>query len=426
MRRQVGSVMLARLLGMGLVFFSQVFLARHMTVEAFGVLVYLLSVVALAGLVAKFGLDTTAMRFVPSYRAQQAPSLLLGLVISIMVFVGLFGTAIYFALGQAVEQFSLLSQDYATYLPLLFGLLPMLPMQNLTAAILRGFEAQVWAELVDTTLRYCFVLVGLMFLLVSEHTVDVRSVLYVYTIATALCLLFGLSMILRQWPRDLRSRTAQLRLVEWGQAGAALTLTGGLYLLMNQADLLMLGQLADPENVGRYAVASRLTGIVGIGLGVVVIVVAPKLSAVYGRGGERSEMQALLNSAARLTFAIIALGASVLVLFGQSLLQIFGAEFLPAYVPLLILTSSRVVEAFAGPAGQLLAMVGLHNLVASLLIAPAVLNIALNAYLIPLYGESGAALSTLISAIVWNALLLVVSQRKLGLDPSLISAFGSK
>ena len=419
--RQISGVMLARILGLGLVFVSQVVLARKLSIEEFGVVVYLLTILATAGLVAKFGLDTVALRFVSTYRAQQAFGPLKGIIISTLFFVGVFGSVVYIGLVQVTNYFGILSENYTPYIPLLLGLLPLLPLQNLIASILRGFDAQLWAELVDTSLRYFSILIGLTVLWLSDLRTDVGSVLFIYTGATALSVLFGLGVILRQWPKQAIRVRSELRLQEWGSAGAALWLSGGLYMLMNQADLLMLGQMGEPENVGRYAVASRLTGLVGMALGSVMIVVAPKLSAIHGRNEDRAEMQNLLTSAARITFILIMIGASILVIFGKPLLSIFGREFLPAYTPLLILTASRVVEAYAGPVGQLLAMVGKHTLVAVLLVVPTIMNIALNFYFIPRFGESGAALATLISVIAWNVTLLIASGRKLGLDPSMFS-----
>jgi O-antigen/teichoic acid export membrane protein len=395
-----------------------------MDIDSFGVFVYLLSILAIAGLLAKFGLDTVAMRYFAAYREQNATGLLLGLALLSFLWVGLLALVVYFGLIYAVRAFNILPSDYAANAPLLLGLLPLLPLQNLVAAMLRGLDAPLLAELVDTTLRYSLILIGLTALWLSDAAADVRIIVWIYTAATALCFAFGLTMVWRKWPYQLgqagRMRPA-FRLPEWGAAGAALSLTGGLYLLMNQADLQMLGYLAAPENVARYGVASRLTGIVAMGLGAVMIVVAPKLSAIHARGGPRFEMQALLTSAAKLTFIIIAIGAIGLAALGKPLLLLFGPEFGLAYVPLMILMASRVVEAFAGPVGQLLAMVGMHTLVAVLLILPASLNIALNMFLIPRYEEAGAALATVVSAVVWNITLLYVSRRKLGLDPSLLS-----
>jgi O-antigen/teichoic acid export membrane protein len=163
-----------------------------------------------------------------------------------------------------------------------------------------------------------------------------------------------------------------------------------------------------------------------MGLGVVMIVVAPKIAEIHGRGGAREDMQSLLAGAARITFVTITIGVAALVFLGRPILLIFGADFAPAYIPMLVLTLSRVVEAFAGPVGQVMAMVGLHTLVAWLLFVPVTLNIALNYILIPHFGETGAAFATLASAIVWNVVLLYMCKRKLRLDPSLLSIIRSR
>lgn len=426
LRRQVGGVLSLRLLGMALVFVTQIWLARQLSITDFGVVVYLLSLLSVAGLCAKFGLDTVSMRFVAIYRTQGNRALLAGLVFFALSVVFLFGIVAYVVLGQINLWFGVPSEVYAPYIPLLLGLLPFLPLQNITASILRGMEAPVAAEIVDTGLRYLLVLAALAALFVIVGKLTIEIVLLVYTLSTVACFAAGLALIFRKWASRPWADGLTFRATQWTKAGAALWLSGGLYMLMNQVDTLMLGQMSGPESVGRYAVASRVTGIVGMGLGAVMTVIAPMLAEIHARDGKRVEMQARLSEAARITFAIIAVSASALLVLGSPILSIFGAEFVVAYIPMMVLTLSRVVEAFAGPAGQLLAMVGMHSLVAWLMVGPAILNIALNFVLIPHFGETGAAVATLTSVLLWNALLLHAANRRLGVDPSLLSILKPK
>jgi O-antigen/teichoic acid export membrane protein len=68
-----------------------------------------------------------------------------------------------------------------------------------------------------------------------------------------------------------------------------------------------------------------------------------------------------------------------------------------------------------GLAALVLNMTGHERDTAKGIAVSALLNVTLNALLIPLWGIEGAALASTLSMVVWNSLLVVLVHRRLGL-----------
>jgi hypothetical protein len=77
---RASQVMAIRLAGAGLTYASMVFLARWLGPHDFGIYAYVLVIVTLLGLAFSFGLNSSALRFVPSYLARRKLSRLSGFV----------------------------------------------------------------------------------------------------------------------------------------------------------------------------------------------------------------------------------------------------------------------------------------------------------------------------------------------------------
>jgi O-antigen/teichoic acid export membrane protein len=98
--------------------------------------------------------------------------------------------------------------------------------------------------------------------------------------------------------------------------------------------------------------------------------------------------------------------ALIFILAGEFIIPwVFGAEFSAAHAPLAILAMGQLVNAGFGSVGFLLNMTGYERISSRILWQTALLNILLNAIMIPLFGIVGASVATAISLVIWNALL---------------------
>jgi O-antigen/teichoic acid export membrane protein len=107
-------------------------------------------------------------------------------------------------------------------------------------------------------------------------------------------------------------------------------------------------------------------------------------------------------------------------IFARWPLLLFGDGFVAGQTALRILAGCQLFNAAAGPVGVLLVSGGHGRVMAWALGSAVVVNLVLNAVLIPPLGMAGAALATGTSTIVWNGLLIVHVLRRLGIDPTVL------
>jgi O-antigen/teichoic acid export membrane protein len=105
-----------------------------------------------------------------------------------------------------------------------------------------------------------------------------------------------------------------------------------------------------------------------------------------------------------------------IVLLGPWLLSTFyGAEFVAAYQPLLLLTAGQAINALLGTVALLLNMTGHQKDVTKAMTVSLLLNIALHLLLLPRFGLEGAAFSTMTMLVTWNLILWFRVKQRLGI-----------
>jgi O-antigen/teichoic acid export membrane protein len=157
-------------------------------------------------------------------------------------------------------------------------------------------------------------------------------------------------------------------------------------------DRLLLRRLEDLDAVGQYAIASRLSGVLVLGLSAFVLALGPYLLSIYA---DRPDQEKLVRGRTLTYMAFtLGLGALVLTLFAEELVAVFapGYDEAPAAVGPLAFGAIGF-----GAATVLMTGIGLARrnvYVAVLSIIAALANLGLNLALIPPFGIVGAALAS--------------------------------
>jgi O-antigen/teichoic acid export membrane protein len=157
-------------------------------------------------------------------------------------------------------------------------------------------------------------------------------------------------------------------------------------------DRLILRRLEDLDAVGQYAMASRLSGILVLGMTGFVLALGPYLLSVYS---EEPDQEKLVRGRTLTYLAFtLGLGALALTLFAEELTHLFAPDYDEAADAVGPLAFGAIGY---GAAAVLLTGIGLARrtiYVAGLATIAAGVNIALNFTLIPPLGIVGAALAS--------------------------------
>jgi O-antigen/teichoic acid export membrane protein len=406
--------------GAVLLLLMEILAARILGTQQFGIYSLAMAWVYIFALLGTLGLNHAILKFVPIYFVTQQWSDLHGLLRYANILAGLLAT-IFVLLGTMVlltlEQIP--SEVLSAFL-IAFLAIPVMVLSSLRQAVLRGLGKIAHAltpEFIVRPLAFIFLIVVGSRLI--GITPDATMALSFNLVAVALAFLLGTFWQHKLLPTFARTITPTYHHREWMVMALPLLAIIGLNLLSSRVDIVMLGMFSENSNVAIYAAVSRIADVIVFGLVASNAIVAPMIARMYA-SGEHQELQKIVAYAAYGIALFTIPVALLIILFGAQILGFFGADFVDGHKALIILACGQIVNALAGPVGYLMMMTGHQLHAAKIVAASAIINVILNAILIPFYGLVGAATATAISTIFWNLLMLYFVKSKLGVVCSFI------
>lgn len=242
------------------------------------------------------------------------------------------------------------------------------------------------------------------------------GVLVAFVASTVVSAALGLYVITRLFPAligEARPSYSTRSLVVFSLASMGTSLAT---LMLDQADRIMLGIFATSEDVGVYNAAALLAAQVRFVLSAIIATFTPIISDLYHRG-RFEELQRLFATTTRWTVTLSLPMALVLILFSEPLLGLYGPEFRAGAGMLMVLALAMFVNGGVGAAGLMLQMSDHERIVLVNNVFLALLNIALNAWMIVELGPIGAAWATGLSVAVVNLLKMAEVWYLLGMQP---------
>jgi O-antigen/teichoic acid export membrane protein len=391
--------------------------------ETFGDYVYVLSWISVISLIATLGIDTAALRFVPIYQAAGENGLLLGYVRwaagwTAVASCGLAAllVGVVAALGDLLPD-RLAETFYTSAL-----LLPVLVLLLVASGVMRGFKRIALAMAPQWVLRPLLIAFGFGLLLQAiVRLPSAAEVMLVDAGATLLALVVVTAVSLRHLVASgVFAARPIYRSRVWFATASPLIVQTTIRLCMSRVDILLAGAFLGTTQAGIYVVVSQLAALIGFGLLAVNMIAAPLYAGVHSQG-RTEELQALVRLATRAVVAFALLIGGALVVLGPWLLGLYGESFRTAgYVALVVLVISQILNSAAGSVGYLMSMTGHEREAAWVTSACGLLNVVLGVSLIPVLGLVGAALSTTITNLVWNGILVWRVRRNLGLHATVL------
>jgi O-antigen/teichoic acid export membrane protein len=181
-------------------------------------------------------------------------------------------------------------------------------------------------------------------------------------------------------------------------------LLGIMGAVMTNTDIVMLGWLRSPAEVGYYSAAQKLILLAYVFPALLASASFPALSRFAKTDPERSKN--ILKKTLLISFGVAATTLALGLVFGELAFSIiFGKEYLPALPAFFILLFSVLVVFPGTLAGNALFAYNEEKYFLKFVIISTLVNIFFNLLLIPDYGISGAAVATIATQLITNALM---------------------
>jgi len=215
--------------------------------------------------------------------------------------------------------------------------------------------------------------------------------------------------------KTLAPVAVQLKTIPWLRISFSFFLLDVLYNINSRIDIFLIGILRnDPTEVAACNIVIKLAELVGIGLFLVNMLLAPLVSK-YIVKNEIPKLQEAVTYTARLALFISLPLFIFLLIFGNKVLGLFDVASAASFKSLMILSFAQLINVFMGSVGVILSMSGNQRYSIYTLAVSIVLNIVLDIILIPRMGLMGVAIASGTSLIVWNFLLYIIVRKKTNL-----------
>jgi len=198
-------------------------------------------------------------------------------------------------------------------------------------------------------------------------------------------------------------------------SGAMLT-DSFLAFAMQHSGRIMIGIYLASADVGVYNIAAVMGMLVLLVRMSFVTIFAPVISDLYHR--DRLDLlRPLFRSVTRWTIILSLPIYLWIVVAGDTMLGVFGQEFVRGYGALLFLSTGLMIAACTGPVGAFLAMTGYQRWNVYNAIALAVISVGLNILLVPRMGITGAGLAVGLAHALVNIARLIQVRLLLKISP---------
>jgi len=414
-QRTAGAAFLIRVASAGVLYLSQVLLARWMGTFEFGIYVYVWTWVLLIGTLSDFGLAIAAQRFIPEYSERKAYALLRGFHTGSLWLVVAIATAMAAVGAIGIRIIEPWLENYLV-LPLYLACisLPLYTLGNMLDGIARTYN---WVNLalvppyIVRPLLLIVVMAAAHFTGLASDGVTAMTAAVFATWATAI-----VQLVLVQ--RQLRTRVERgpkaYAVGAWFKTAIPIFMVGSFFLLLTYTDILVLQQFRSPDEVAVYYAAAKTLALVAF-VNFSVAAAATHKFTEYHVAGDRARLAAFLADAIRWTFWPSLVATMLILALGKPFLWLFGPKFLEGYGLMFVLALGLLARGAVGPVERLLNMLGEQRACAGVYATAFAINLGLCLTLIPRLGGMGAAIATSCAVLAESIMLFFVTKHRLGL-----------
>ena len=401
----LGPSLVVQTLGLLLAFLAQIVIARAINAAHFGTYSLVMAVASGAAILARFGWDSTVMRFGGPLVASQDLARLRSLISSATAAVSRTSAVAVLLIVGAGSVAAILDISEVSLGGLLLGaaMIPVVAQAGIRQAALLA-AGRVWAALAPEYVLRPLLLLGGAIVMLTLLIAEAEIALLVALVASSIALLAGLVLL-----RPLCGATAESTAIEhehktWASNARSTVLFNGSFQLLAYGDILVAGLVLPAASVGYYAAARALSMMGTFVLVAMQSAIGPTIAAALRRQ-DTSAVARISVGIARLAAVFAAAYGLCLAALGRPILGLFGHDFEAGYPALIALSIAQVTNAAAGPLGSVVTMSGIQREASRIYAVAAAVLIASAICLSSILSALGVAIAVILSTLTWTILL---------------------
>ncbi|ODB36811.1 hypothetical protein BB427_02005 [Pseudoalteromonas sp. BMB] len=392
-------------------FFTNILIAREFGVSEFATFSFIISLLAVSGVVANLGLNQYLLLNLPGKSSLRKTSLKIRTVNTFYV--------ANFIVSLCVFTYVLLSKySYLTvFLITASSLLSSLMIYR--QAVLFAEEKVLFSQLIDRVFRGVLLFLLLLLGIFISDLVNIGG-------AELIGLSIFLSYLFSNAAYSSRFNKVKVVYPIRKRYLAKSELTSSLNLciivifttLMTNVDVLFLGAVGNEFDLASYSASQKITLLSSVFLMALTNIITPTLvkSRAENSFSSNLKLPVLIGFSASLVFFIIVF------IFGELILNVFGSEYIDAKSALVILSLSQLINAFYGQSLTVMKIKKHIKRLAIYILTSLIFKFVFLLFFYNSYGINGVAFTSLISIFLWNFLCHRFILKKYRVDTSILGA----
>lgn len=383
-------------------FARQFIIIRMLSPEQYGYFALGLSIMIITAGLGNMGLYQGSQRYIAYYNSLKDRDKVRSTIKGTLTIITISGSLLLVTLAIFAGKISNILRKPSFYEVLLIFCLavPVFMYSQIFVSFFFGFGRPDIAVFLNDflfgSLSVGFIFIGLLF----NRKIEVAA--YAFAIAIVIQLLVSLILYWKHISHRLEGAKLYQMTVRLLLFSLPLFFSGVSYLILNNTDTLMLGYFMPSEQVGFYNAAFLLMNFLAIFLNSFAVIFMPVFTGLIARKAEE-EARKLYQVVTKWIFVLtIPLVITFFLFPSQVLTLLFPEPYGQAGRALAILAAAEFLHTTLGPNEQALIAYGATKLHFYSYSVAAVINIVLNAILIPRMGITGAAIATGISLVALN------------------------
>jgi O-antigen/teichoic acid export membrane protein len=396
-----------------LMYWANIFLARHLAIDAFDDYSVAISIVTLLSTLATLGLEKYALRLISLYIERENWPRLRGFWLFSLRSIVLFSVLLLGLLGFGLESIlAFHNAEFHIAIVIYAGFLPVIALCLFLTEVVTVYGKQIQALAL-----YRFFLPAVFLLLVicvDHYQLGVTAISAVLCFGAAWCLTLILLFITVRAasPTELRKVKPDSKGRRWWlKKSLPLLVSSVMMTLLTSAGTIILEVLHPSQAVvGTYAVAMQTGSLISL-IGTSTNRYYLPMLVVLLERRDQSAIKALLDKRMQLIACFIAVFLGIIGVWGQQILDLFGSNFSQGYHALFISAAGAAFSTLFSDSPYHLQFMGRNRLVVGLMSLAALSMIAFSLMLGSRYGATGVALAYAVPTMLLFSILKWQSSR---------------
>ncbi|MBT8180207.1 MAG: oligosaccharide flippase family protein [Eudoraea sp.] len=398
-----------RVIGLFLGYLFTFLVAKYYGAGTLGLISLCFSLFLFAGIMGRLGLDINLVRYYSTTANLSDTGLFYRVLLKSFIGSSIIALIIFFLRDYIIYDIFKKPQLEPYFIWTVLAI-PMWSGTLVCAGLLRARKSNKWFAFLNNPGRFTFtVLFFLILWAIADSPINAIKA-HFFGISTLFVLSFYLSA------RSFQKISLNTVQNTWAFLREALPmmLSSTILVLLGWLDTFVLGIYESADNIGIYNVALKVATLTSFTLQAINSILAPKLARSHNDANQE-QFHKLIQFTTRLNFFSTLVIVSVILIFREWILSIFGAEFIAGANIVIILCIGQLINSMSGSVGVIMQMTGHQNVYQNIVLIALIINIILNFTLVPIYGVLGAAIATVVSISSWNLIGAIYLKQKLNI-----------